>query len=80
MIGLHISLIKSSTVAIVRAMDNVKPCSRVAGGSRSSECVFRIRQKKIGGPYVSDKAGLNRGPLIRNILNVTLYTLFVRIE
>ena len=34
----------------------------------------------IGGPYVSDQAGLNRGPLIQNRFIVTLYTLFVRIE
>ena len=26
----------------------------------------------IGGPYVSDQAGLNRGPLILNIFIVTL--------
>ena len=30
------------------------------------------------GPYVSDQAGLNRGPLIQNVFIVTLYTLFVR--
>ena len=29
----------------------------------------------IGGPYVSDQAGLNRGPLILNLFIVTLYTL-----
>ena len=34
----------------------------------------------IGGPYVSDQAGLNRGPLIQNRVIVTLYILFVRIE
>ena len=34
----------------------------------------------IGGPYVSDQAGLNRGPLIQNRFIVTFYTLFVRIE
>ena len=34
----------------------------------------------IGGPYVSDQAGLNRGPLIQNPFIVTFYTLFVRIE
>ena len=34
----------------------------------------------IGGPYVSDQAGLNRGPLILNVIIVTLYKLFVRIE
>ena len=34
----------------------------------------------LGGPYVSDQAGLNRGPLIPNIFIVTLYMLFVRIE
>ena len=34
----------------------------------------------IGGPYVSDQAGLNRGPLIQNRFIVTSYTLFVRIE
>ena len=34
----------------------------------------------IGGPYVSDQAGLDRGPLIQNRFIVTLYTLFVRIE
>ena len=34
----------------------------------------------IGGPYVNDQAGLNRGPLIQHIFIVTLYQLFVRIE
>ena len=34
----------------------------------------------IGGPYVSDQADLNRGPLIQNRLFVMLYILFVRIE
>ena len=34
----------------------------------------------IGSPYVSEQAGLNRGPLILNLFIVTLYTLFVRIE
>ena len=34
----------------------------------------------IGGPYVSDQAGLNKGPLILNVIIVTLYRLFVRIE
>ena len=36
----------------------------------------------IGGPYVSDQAGLrpNRGPLIQNRFIVTLYILFVRIK
>ena len=29
----------------------------------------------IGGPYVNDHAGLNRGPLIQNRFIVTLYTL-----
>ena len=40
------------------------------------KCVYYV----IGGPYVSDQAGMNRGPLIQNICNVTLYTLFVRIK
>ncbi len=30
--------------------------------------------------FVSDQAGLNRGPLIQNRFIVILYTLFVRIE
>ena len=34
----------------------------------------------IGGPYVSDQAGLNRGPLIQNCFIVTLYILFAMIE
>ena len=34
----------------------------------------------IGGPYVRDQAGLNRGPLIQNRFIVTLYILLVRIE
>ena len=35
---------------------------------------------EIGGSYVSDQAGLNRGPLILNSVIVTLYKLCVRIE
>ena len=31
-------------------------------------------------PYVSDQAGLSRGPLIQNRFIVTLYILLVRIE
>ena len=42
-------------------------------GKKSVYCV-------IGGPYVSDQASLNRGPLILNVIIVTLYKLFVRIE
>ena len=34
----------------------------------------------IGGPYVSDQAGLNRGLLIQNCFIVNLYTLFIRNE
>ena len=29
----------------------------------------------IGGPYVSDQAGLNKSPLILNLFIVTLYKL-----
>ena len=42
------------------------------------KCVYYVGL--IGGPYDSDQAGLNRGPLILNIVIVTLYKLFVRIE
>ena len=47
----------------------------------SSSVIFNVFQSSLtGGCYVSDQAGLNRGPLILNISIVTLYTLFVKIE
>ena len=44
--------------------------------SYETKCVYYV----IGGSYVCDQDGLNRGPLILNLFIVTLYKLFVRIE
>ena len=41
-------------------------------------CIFSMLYEKncvyyvIGGPYVSDQAGLNRGPLILNVFSLLL--------
>ena len=44
----------------------------IAFGGRGSCHIYVHVYYVIGGPYVSDQAGLNRGPLVQNISIVTL--------